>query len=457
MLSQRLAEHIVGANYDRLSASTRAAARRVLLDGIGVMLGASGAEEVAPFVALARQRSDPASGSPVLGQGFSTDVASAALANGAMAHALDFEDAYDAAPCHPNASLLPAALAIAGSRREVGGRELITAVAVGCDLVCRLAASLRRPMEAGGWYPPPILGAFGATAVAARLLGLDARGLRDAWSLVLAQNSCPGEIKYAPASTMRAIREAFPAQAAIVSAQLAAGGVRGFDAPFEGKAGFFRLFVDGQYDEQVLLDDLGERFLIEALTFKRWPCCRGTHAYIEAVENLRSRAPLPAESIHRVTLRGGEVQVMLAEPFASKRRPETAIDAKFSLPFTTATALVAGKVDLDSFSPERLRDPGILAMAARVEFVEEAGWGRARPAGGTLEIELADGTRLSESIEVARGHPDRPLDDAELHAKFAHCAARAARPVVVSPSEAAAWIASLDAAPSVADWLATCL
>jgi 2-methylcitrate dehydratase PrpD len=451
MLSGRLAEHVVRTGYDELPESTRAAAKRALLDGIGVMLGASGSEEVAPFVALARGRGG--GHSAVLGHGFEAEASAAALANGAMAHALDFEDAYDAAPCHPNASLLPAALAIAGAK-PITGRELIAAVAIGCDLVCRLASSLRRPMEEGGWYPPPILGAFGATAAAARLLGLDARGLLDAWSLMLAQNSCPGEIKYAPASTMRAIREAFPAQAAVISAELAAGGVRGFEAPFEGKAGFFRLFVDGHYDETVLLDGLGTHFLIDALTFKRWPCCRGTHAYIEAVERIRSRTPFAADAVRKVTLHGGEIQLMLAEPAASKQRPETAIDAKFSLAFTTATAIVAGEVDLESFAPGRLRDTGILAMAARVEFVEEPHWGRSRPAGGTIEIALADGSLLAETIEVARGHPDRPLADAELHAKFAYCASRAERSVTISPAGAAAWIDRLEDAPSVSDWLA---
>jgi 2-methylcitrate dehydratase PrpD len=308
-------------------------------------------------------------------------------------------------------------------------------------------------MEEGGWYPPPILGAFGAAAAAARLMGLGAQGLLDAWSLVLAQNSCPGEIKYAPASTMRAIREAFPAQAAVLSARLAAGGVRGFEEPFEGKGGFFRLFVAGDYDEQILLDGLGSRFLIDALTFKRWPCCRGTHAYIEAVDLIRARTPLAAEAVRRVVLHGGEIQRMLAEPRESKQRPETAIDAKFSLAFTTATAIVKGAVDLDSFAPERLGDPAVLAMAARIEFVEDAQWGRARPAGGAIEIELMDGSLLCETIEVARGHPDRPLADSELHAKFAHCAARASRPVETSPAEAAAWIGRLEAAASVSDWL----
>lgn len=425
MLSHRVATHVAETNFEQLPEPTRAAAVRALLDGLGVILAASGSDEAAPFVALAREQQVRSGGADVLGRGFRTSAAMAALANGAMAHVLDFEDAFDAAPCHPNASLIPAALAIAQAHGPVTGKELITAVAVGCDLVCRLALSLKRPMEAGGWYPPPILGAFGATAAAARLLRLGPRQVLDAFSLVMGQNSCPGEIKYSPDTVLRAVREAFPAQAAVTSALLAARGVRGFDEPLEGKAGFFRLFVDGQYDETAILDGLGERFWIEQLTFKRWPCCRGTHAYIEAVELIRAREPFEWQEVREVTLYGGEIQTMLAEPIERKRRPSTAIEAKFSLPFTVASALHDGDVILDSFAPARLSDPEILMLADRIAFEAVREWGRSRPAGGEIEIALRDGRTLRERIETAQGHPDHPLSDEILLRKFVECVGRA--------------------------------
>ena len=183
--------------------------------------------------------------------------AAAALANGALSHALDYEDAFDAAPVHPNASLIPAVLALAQARAPVSGRELIAAVAVGCDLACRMGLSLRQPLEQGGWYPPPILGAVGAVAGAARLLRLSPRQLLDAWSLLLLQNSCSGEIIHSPDSTIRAVREAFPAQAAVNCVLLAEAGIQGFSAPLEGTAGFFRLFAGGNYSVEELLQRPG--------------------------------------------------------------------------------------------------------------------------------------------------------------------------------------------------------
>lgn len=424
-ISDRLASHIVSFPADALPAATLHAAKRSLLDGLGVMLGASGiSEEVAPFVAMAKV----GGGGPatVLGSGFGTTPALAALANGAMAHALDFEDAFDPSPSHPNASLLPAALAIAQEEAPISGREVLTAIALGCDLVCRLGLALRRPMEAGGWYPPPILGAFGAVAAAGRLRRLDQRQMLDAFSLMLGQVSCPGEIKYSPDSVVRAIREAFPAQAAVQASALARSGVRGFAAPLEGKGGFYALFAAGEYDPETLLADLGQRFWIERLTFKRWPACRGTHAYIEAAQTLRRRHGFDAGDVVGIVATGGEVQRMLAKPLPAKRAPATAIEAKFSIPYVVAAALLDDDVTLDSFAAAALHDPRRLDLAARVAFVERPDWRRDHAAAGALAITLADGETVREEVAAALGDPARPLGDATLTAKFFACAAKAA-------------------------------
>jgi len=174
-LSQQIAQHVATVRYEQLSPKAILMTKYSLLDALGVMLGASGiGEGCDAFVQLA---SDSAAKpeATLLGCGMRTSASLAALANGAMAHALDFEDAHDGAPVHPNAQVVPAALAVAESLQRIGGRELITAIAVGCDLVCRLGLCLTKPIDEYGWYPPPILGAFGATAAVAKLLKLDER------------------------------------------------------------------------------------------------------------------------------------------------------------------------------------------------------------------------------------------------------------------------------------------
>jgi len=433
-LSLRLASHVADHPADALSATTLDAAKRALLDGLGVMLAASGlSEDAAPFTALALAGgSGPA---PLVGREERVGLAQAAFANGALSHALDYEDAFDAAPSHPNAALLPAAFALLHAARPVSGRALLAAIAVGCDLSCRLGLSLTKRAEDLGWYPPPMLGAYGATAAAARLLGLDARQTVDAFSLMLCQATMPGEIKYSRDTVIRAVREAFPAQAAVQSAQLAAAGVRGFEEPFEGKAGFYRLFVDGHYDPDVLLDGLGETFWIERLSFKQWPACRGTHPFIEIAERLVREHAIAPDAIAEVIATGSPVQTMLVEPIERKRAPAVPIDAKFSIPFTVAAALVHGRVTLESFTPDRLNDPAVLAVAAKVRFVESDAWGRDAGAAGTLTIRLSTGETFEETIEEAAGHPSRPLSDDQLRAKFIDCAGQAHRPMARDAAE----------------------
>lgn len=452
-LSARIAAHVATTDAAALPATALHAAKRALLDGLGVMLAASGmSPEITPFVDLARAAGEgPAT---VLGHGFAVPAASAALANGAMAHALDFEDAFDAAPSHPNASLLPAALAMVQARGIEDGRALLAAIAIGCDLVCRIGLSLRQRLEDGGWYPPPILGAFGAAAAASRLAGLNACQVRDCFSLLLFQTTTPGEIKYSRDTVLRAVREAFPAQAAIQSVELAQRGIAGFDAPFEGRAGFFRLYAGGAFDAATIEDRLGSRYWIEELSFKRWPACRGTHAYIEAVQAMRAAAPFDPAHITEIVAGGGDIQRMLAEPIERKRAPTVTIDAKFSIPFTIAAALRDDEVTLDSFTAAHLADPATRALAALVRYEVRQVDGDAA-AAGTLELRFADGTTRSHAIAMPAGHPKTPLTDAALREKFIDCAGRARRPIApVAAGAIADTIAQLETPGALARLLA---
>jgi len=429
LLSDSLCRHIAQTPFTALSPGAIHAAKRALLDAIGVMLGASGlCPETTPFVDIAREYSERGPCS-ILGHGATTSPAMAAFANGAMAQALDFEDAFDLAPSHPNACAIPAAIAMAQAVGPISGQDLIVATAIGCDLVCRLGLSLRQTMEQSGWYPPPILGAIGATAVTARLARLDAGQTRDALSLALMQAVCPGEIMHSTRTVLRSVREAFPARDAVTSALLAHKGVAGLERPLEGTAGFFRMFVDGHYDADVITERLGTYWWGEELSFKPWPACRGTHPYIEMGLTLRDQAGFDWRAIDAIAVDAGEVQQMLVTPLARKIAPETMIDAKFSIPFCLALALVHGRVDIGAFTPAMLADEDVLALARRISINERPDWGREKATWGALVMRLADGRQLKSTIEQPLGHPTRPLSDQQLIDKFVDCAGHAAIPL----------------------------
>lgn len=397
---------------------TRRKAALATLDAIGTMAGASAlSPEARPFLRLAR--AEPG-GCTVFGGGGTSPVM-AAFANGALAHALDFEDVFERAPCHPNAAAVPAAIAMAQARGGVSGADFLAAIVLGCEAACRLALSLKQPLEENGWYPPPILGAFGATVAAGRVARLSATQMRDALSLTLCQTTAPGEIKYSAGSHVRAVREAFGARAAVTSVLLAAGGVSGFERPFEGDAGFFRLFADGRYDPDSLTEEFGRGFLIDELSFKPWPSCRGTHAYVELALNLKSAHDFHWRAAARIDADVGAVQEMLIAPLERKRAPATAIDAKFSIPFTVALALVRNRVSLCDFDGHSLSDADILALAGRIHPASRRDWGRSRASSGGLRITLETGAVMEGEIHAPKGHPANPMSEAELVEKFVQC------------------------------------
>jgi 2-methylcitrate dehydratase PrpD len=423
-----LAHHVATVGFEDLSPGAIEAAKKSLLDAIGVTLAAGGlGEGCRAFVDLAGQMGGTPE-STIIGFRKKVPASMAAFANGAMAHAIDFEDALDGAPIHPNAAVVAAALPVAQAIGHINGKELIAALATGCDLVCRMGLALTVNPDVYGWYTPPILGTFGAAAAAARLLKLNPAQTLDAFSLALCQATCSSELKHSPHSMIRAVRDAFAAKAGVLAAQLALRGVKGFDKPFEGKAGYFQLYARGAWEPSVLLADLGKKFLGEDVSFKPWPACRGTHPFIEALLALRRTHRLKVEDIAEVKLSGGPMQKMLVEPLLQKQAPATAIDAKFSLPFTAACALVYGDVTLDHFLPQALQNAEVVRLALKVSFGITPGKEQEWKDGvsGYAEIRTIGGDVYTMSVDFALGHPKNPMSRDALIDKFFLCAGHAA-------------------------------
>lgn len=426
--SLALARYVANTRYEDLPADVVAMTKRAILDAIGVSLAASGLEPACkPFIDFALESGGPRE-AKILGTGRRVPTVLAALANGSLAHAMDYEDAHEETRTHPNAAAVAAALPLA-EKLGASGRDLITAIALGCDVVCRLARALvREGAPPPGFYQPAIVGTFGAATAAAKLLGASAEQVLDAWSLALCQNSCTQELQDSPASTIRAIREGLCARVGLESALLATRGVRGFNAPFEGRSGFFVMYANG-VQRQTLIADLGKRFAGRDISFKAWPSCRDTHIYVQAALELLNEQPLDPTQIESVTGIASEQQMIVLEPATLKRRPETAIAAKFSLYFTLAAALIDRRVDFESFSDTALRRTDVLALADRVAYrIDPAAFRQ----GYVLEIKLRDGSMIHRRVQAAYGSPAAPMSDTALVAKFIDCGRRAQRPASAS-------------------------
>lgn len=410
-LTRDLAQRAAGIGWDDLPAAPRHAARLCLADGLAVMLGAVRLEPATrPFADAVRAQGP---GAATLLAGGSAPAPAAALANGALSHALDFEDTFDAVGLHVNAAILPCVLALG----EAGGKTLgdaLCAMAVGADLACRIGLSLRADPGARGWYHPPMIGAAGAALAGAHLLGLTPDQTVAALSLTQVQFALTDALKRSPASDLRAIRDGFAARAATEAVLLARAGVTGTPDPLAEAGGLIPLLT-GLAPDPAAFEGFGADWLTPGLTLKSWPCCRGTHRAIALALALRGEG-LGAADIAALDISTEPPDEMLFIPRADRIRPGSAIAAKFSIPFTFARALIHGAPGLDAFDPEARQDGEVLALAARVTLRRYA-----PGAGQVAHLEWTDGTEADRPLPSPPVLTAGKTSVADMAAKFRDC------------------------------------
>jgi len=430
--SLQFAKYIANAKYDDIPSDVVKTCKNSLLDGLGVMLAATGLGEGCEHFASVAMAESNKGKSTILSNGAKVSACMAAFANGSLAHALDYEDLGPGG--HPNASSIPAILAVAESIGNVSGKDFITALVVGSDVYCRLGLAQGEGedihlMEAG-WYPPSIRGAFGATASVCKLLGLTPEQVLDAFSLTLCQATCSFEFNFSTRSVIRAVRDAFSTKAGVISALLAKEGVAGFDQPIEGKAGFFTMYARGNYDRNKLTYGLGKVFEGGNATFKAWPACGGTHPYIQAALQIASDNDIKPAEIEEVKYFLLTPNKMLSEPLEDKRHPTAAIGAKFSIPFCIATALVHKNVTLDHFTPEALQNQNVLQVAQKINYEITSDHNRNYAAPrGLIQVKTKNQEVSSKGSEFIYGHPKNPMSQDELLSKFTNCLKYSARKI----------------------------
>ncbi len=427
-ISRQLAEFIARTGYEDIPAAVIENQKKSILDAIGVIYGAStlgdGCREM---VALAEDFA--AGGRPeatVLGFDKKLPAVWAAFANASMAHSLDFGDTHDGSTTHPNSASFPAALAAAERKGGVSGKELLTALVLGSETTIRVSLAADAHDSYDGFYPPTIYSSYGATAAVAKLLGLSTDGIVDALSFNLCQSTCSSELQNNPDTALRSVREAFAARNALTACAMAKAGLRGFAEPLEGKLGFYHAFLRDRFTPARALEGLGEKWEAGELTYKVWPCCFGNHAPITGALQLRQEYGIKPEEVRRIHVEVGSPNLMLLEPAEEKLRPGNAINAKFSIPFNVACALIRGSVTVDSYGEDSLRDPAILALAAKVDYTYHEDW-EGRSAQALLRIETDRGV-FEKYITAPFGTPQNPMSEADFLAKFFSCGAKAAAP-----------------------------
>ena len=412
----RLASFATGVD---VPAAVRAAVTRAFVDTIGVTL--AGASEPAGRIVQKMLAGDGGDACTVAGTPLRASAGSAALANGTAAHALDYDDMCFVSLAHPSAPLVAAILA-GGELAAASGASLLDAYVVAFEIEARLGRTMNPRHYERGWHCTSTLGSVGAAAAVGRVLGLDAA--RAANALAIAMSSASG-LKENFGTMTKPLHAGLAAEHGVRSARLAQGGLTASAAALDGAQGFLHAMDGDAAEVGPALADLGSRWEIldTGITIKLYPSCAGTHPALDAILDLRTREHLSADAIERIDVGVDAITptVLLYD------RPGRGLQAKFSMPFCAAAAMLDGRVGIDTFTDDRTRDERVVAMMSRVRMsVDDSLDATAPPLTEALvRIALRDGRVLTKAAHGARGYPERPASDEELDTKFLTCATRA--------------------------------
>jgi 2-methylcitrate dehydratase PrpD len=425
-LCHEFANYVVNTRYEDLPRDAIEAAKKSILDTLGVILAASGMEPAVRGVAELVQEFGGRPECSVLGFGGRAPANMAAFANGVMAHALDFDDQTPWG-AHPDSSVVPAAFAMAERKGGISGRRLIAAVAIGQDLFVRLRCNVGWRQD---WNLSSVVGAFSASAAAAYVQGLSREQVAHALGIASMQSSGTMEVIFGIGSDLRGMYAGFTAQGVVLATLLAEKGITGINTLFEGKAGIFNVYFGGKYERAKMLEELGKQYLGASMLYKAWPAVGNVHTYIHATIDLMKEHRLTAADIEQIRVYVGDFHQRMCTPLEVRRAPATLVDAKFSLPFCVALAVARGQIRISDFSAAALKDPEVLAIAQKIVPVEDSSldWKLKIP-DGRMEIVTRDGRRLERVGNNVPGSPESPMTWDGLFAKFRDCALVAAVPV----------------------------
>lgn len=414
---------------DDLPEQARRTVREVTLDTLGVALAANTLGVGVPQLLAWARAAGGAPQASLIGLPDRLPAASAAMVNGGMAHALNFDDTTAVGSGHLGPVTLPAALAAAELRGGVSGKDFIASLAAGMELMSRIGAALAGAQGAfteSKPQPTQMPGYFAAAMTASRALGFAPRQAHSALGLAFMQAS-GGRQPVLEGRPAKAVYAAFSCFGGVLSALLTREGLQGDCDAFEGEAGFFPTYYGGAFDRAAMSEGLGEQWFLLNVGLKPWPTTGVAHVFIEAAANIHAaHAPSPA-AIERVVVRGEPHIRTFCEPLQVRRNPQSAVEAEDSVIFAAARALVTGGVALADLQPtaDGLFAESALRVANRVEYEVDESLGKS----GVVEVALSSGEVISERVDAPRGHRDNPLSDDQRRRKFRECAAHAGTPL----------------------------
>ncbi|MES2187158.1 MAG: MmgE/PrpD family protein [Pseudomonadota bacterium] len=412
-LAEQLAHTITGLYGTRLPEKTVEMARRLVLDVLGLCVATRSEDYIQAILGTV----EPGGTCTAFGHQGAFNAYDAALINGTAAHGEDYDDTFEGGPVHSGAVVVPAVLA-ACEREGLGGDALLLGVAVGAELMCRLALPAPRATHKAGFHPTAVMGALAAAAGVSAALRLDAKQIASA--LGIAGSMASGIIEYlAEGTSTKRVHAGWSAQSGIRAALLARGGFAGPRTVLEGTHGFYQAFAPSVKPAlNLLMDGFGQEWVMQTIAFKPYACGTMTQPYIDCAIKL-AESGVKAGEIKDILCKVGEGTVhRLWETLAVKHRPPTPYAAKFSTPYCMAVGFFDRRAGFGQYTEARVRDEQVLALAAKIRYEIDPANEYPKNFTGHLRATLNDGRVVEIEQPHMRGGARDPLPAAELQEKF---------------------------------------
>jgi 2-methylcitrate dehydratase PrpD len=416
--TETLAAFVAGIDYSTIPASVLERAVSLVLDSSAGAVRARHDGDSTPALIAGLTDAGIAQGRcGLFGDAATAAPATAALINGMLVHTLDFDDTHVPSSTHTSAPVIPAALA-AAQHVSADGKTTLAGIVAGIEVMTRLGRALIPPHHyARGFHPTATTGVFGAAAAAARILGLNAEDVANAFGIGL--SSAAGTLQFHSNGAWTKRWQVGQAAAnGMTAALMARHHFRGVTEAIEGQHGLIKVYTDDP-DETQITAGLGEHWETASTSIKLYPACRFAHAAIDAILELCAENQLSAGDVTSVDIGlSHKALAAVAEPAIRKVCPQNVVDGQFSIYFLVAVAILNGGIGWDDY--ERfLGDPEVEDLARRVRPVHDDQVQADYPKSmtGRATITLVDGTRLERYVACPKGEPENFPSAETLKAK----------------------------------------
>jgi 2-methylcitrate dehydratase PrpD len=427
MNTEQIAKFVAETSYDQIPREALSRAKWCILDCLGVAI--AGSKESAGTIITEYVKD--LGGKPeatVIASGFRTSSPQAALVNGTLAHALDYDDSHPNFQ-HATAVTLPAVLALA-EREGVSGRAILEAYVLGCEVGSKIGITMGTALGELGWHPCGIIGSIASAVASSKLLNLNKTQIRTALGIAASQAA---GLSRNIGTDVKPFHSGLGAKNGVVAAMLAVKNFKSDESIFDGHHSFPKVFLGKEYDLAKSIRQLGAPFSIVSQgigRIKPYPTGGPSHKSVTAILELIKKHRVHAEQVAEVEC---QVSPYLVQHFGHYSRPENASQARFSLHYAMAAALIDGALTLKQFTDEKVTTPEVQDLMSKVKLVKldsevKEGQTHSDPPQ-IVTVKLQNGKAYSHQVPFAKGEPQNPMSLEEIIDKFRDCAGTVLSPL----------------------------